>query len=480
MRIGLLPALAVVLAACGSPKSSPPASPDAAVAVVAPAAPDAGVPRTVAELRPLVDAAARPLVDGGWTPALVVALIDEQGDTFLTYGQLRPDGPPTDADTIFEIGSVTQVFTSLVFAQLAENKVVKPFEPLEALLPKGTKLPEHEGQKISLVDLATHTSGLPRLPDLGGGDASNPYAHYDAARLYAFLARYTLPLPPGKIYDYSNLGAGLLGHALSLRAGIPYERLVVDGIARPLGMGSTFIEVPKAARARLAQGHESHGDPVPAWSFGVLAPAGALRSTARDMARFVRAQMDLLPDDDARRLRKPIELSQIPRADRPGGKIGLGWLTFANGQVYGHSGETGGFYTFVLFDLARKQGVVVLASGASPNVEKLGAYVFQSWLGAPATPPEVPSTVVLDAAALDAYAGVYDIAKDISIKVWREGNHLRAQPSGQGPDSLWAIAPDKFHLRKVDAQVEFERDPEGKVVALKLVEEAETQRAPRR
>jgi D-alanyl-D-alanine-carboxypeptidase/D-alanyl-D-alanine-endopeptidase len=466
----------LVAAACGNSSKSPPPAQDAAAGK-----PDAAPAPTPEALRALVDSAAKPLVDGGWTPALAIALVDAQGDQLYTYGSLDDAATrPVDADSLFEIGSLTKTFTAIVLAQLVQNGVVKLDEPVEALLPKGTAVPRYENKaSISLLDLATHYSSLPRIPDLATGDPQDPYAGYDTAKLYAFLARYTLPYAPGQRFDYSNLGYGLLGHALALRAGIAYPELVVDGIARPLGMGATTVGVPAEAAARMAQGHDASGEPVPAWRFDVLAPAGAIVSSVKDMARYLRAQLDLLPDENAKRLRAAIDLTQFPRAARPGGKIGLGWLTDEDGLRFTMSGQTGGFYSVVMFDRKSKQGMIVLASGTSDQVEKLATYVWSAWHGGKVEPPRVAATPALDAAALDAYAGEYRIDAKITVKVWREGHHLRAQPTGQAPDSVWPTGPDKFHLRKADANLAFERDASGAVVALELIEDAGTQRAPR-
>ena len=494
MRIWIpLVALASALGCGRAPAGTRPATTDAttaaaispAVAAAASAAPDAGVAAgtlpTAEKVRPAVDAAAKALVDGEWTPGLVVALIDESGETFLTYGVARAGGPAVDADTIFEIGSVTKVFTSLALAQLAAAGKVHLDEPVADLLPKGTKVPEKEGKKITLEQLATHRSGLLRTPG-EPKDANDPYQDWDAKRLYKYLSYASLATAPGAAFEYSNTGGGLLGFALALRAKVPYARLVIDGIARPLGMKSTYVEVPKAAQAHQAQGH-ADGMPVPAWHFDALAGAGVLRSSARDLARFVRAEMGLLPEAEVPApLRAAMDKTQEERAEAGGGgKIGLGWLITRDGQRHWHNGGTGGFRSYVAFDRARKRGIVVLANGSDDVINKVGISLAQAWNGIRAEPMKLSPTVKLDTAKLDEYVGEYPITDKFIIKVWRVGEHLRLQASqpGQAEMGLWALGSDRFYLRVVDAKVEFERDKDGKVAAMVLEQSGARQRAPR-
>jgi CubicO group peptidase (beta-lactamase class C family) len=135
---------------------------------------------------------------------------------------------------------------------------------------------------------------LPRLPNNLCGpklDAANPYAHYTVEDLYACLARFRLKSKPGTKSNYSNLGAGLLGHVLAKAAGTDYETLVKQRICKPLGMIDTTINLSEDQQRRLAVGH-SGSQPVPNWDLPTFAGAGALRSSLRDMLRFLRANIE--------------------------------------------------------------------------------------------------------------------------------------------------------------------------------------------
>ena len=185
---------------------------------------------------------------------IVVGVIGPEGRRVIAYGHLEKGDPrPLNGDTIFEIGSVTKVFTSLLLADMVQRGEVALADPVAKCLPPVAKMPERNRRSIALVDLATHTSGLPRLPtNMSPKDPNNPYADYSVEQLYRFLSRYQLSRDIGSQYEYSNLGGGLLGYVLALRAGMTYEALVESRICKPLEMNSTRITLTPEMKARLA------------------------------------------------------------------------------------------------------------------------------------------------------------------------------------------------------------------------------------
>jgi CubicO group peptidase (beta-lactamase class C family) len=208
-------------------------------------------------------------------------------------------------------------------------------------LPASVKVPSRNGRQITLLDLSMQVSGLPRLPDnLKPGDPANPYADYDAAKLYEFLARYQLTRDPGEKYEYSNLAVGLLGHALALKAGMSYEDLLRHRIFEPLGMSSTSITLSEAQKKRLAPGHSASLKPVKNWDFAALAGCGAVRSTANDMLKFLAANLELTetPLKPAmRRMRSVSKETGVPDL-----KIGMAWHIFTKfgTEIWWHNGGT--------------------------------------------------------------------------------------------------------------------------------------------
>jgi CubicO group peptidase (beta-lactamase class C family) len=270
----------------------------------------------------------------------------------------------TGCDAIFEIGSITKVFTALLLARLAEAGTVSIDEPV---LP---------GHAATLADLASHTAGFPHLPRgmllSRSVDPDDPYATFGDAEMAAALETVKLKRP-GKV-RYSNFGGGLLGHRLAQRAGCGYGELVEREICRPLGLVDTHADVPSGKLNRFADGHNRRGKPVPHWHLDALAGAGVLRSTADDLLTFLEFQ--LAPP--ATPLGVAARRTQIMRAGHRRLEVGLGWMRSAG--VLWHNGGTGGFRTFAGFAPERAAGVVVLSSSAR-SVDELGMELLQQ-LGA--------------------------------------------------------------------------------------------------
>src|SRR5688572_11080573 len=205
-----------------------------------------------------VDALTSPLIEGEWLEGVSIALVSEGSIETYGYGALRNGGQVPDARTLFEIGSITKTFTSLLLADLVRDGSVQLDQPVASLLPAAVSVPELDGRAITLLDLATHTSGLPRLPanlwldPLTEEQLLDPYAHYQVEDLYDFLSSYTLAALPGERFEYSNLGGGLLGHALSFAAGTSYEEAIECRISEPLGLKDTTLHPSPAQERRLA------------------------------------------------------------------------------------------------------------------------------------------------------------------------------------------------------------------------------------
>lgn len=247
--------------------------------------------------------------------------------------------------------------------------------PVTDLLPKEVKLPRSGDRGISLLDLATQSSGLPNLPDnMNPKDPLNPYADYTVEEMYRGLAGITLATPPGKRYAYSNLGFGLLGHALALRTGAEYEHLVVERICAPLGMDSTRMTLDEALQRRLAVPHDN-GSPVKIWEDRTLAGAGSFLSTAADMLRYVEAHFP--GADHPLHAAMQATIKKRRPTDTPATAIGLGWhITTENAvDIVWHNGGSGGSRSYAAFLPQEGTGVVVL-SNSSSSVDELGRKVL--------------------------------------------------------------------------------------------------------
>ncbi|WP_423015082.1 serine hydrolase [Undibacterium sp. Di27W] len=434
------------------------------------------------EVAARVDKIAQARVSSGAIPGLVLARITGQEQTVQGYG-LVSNGKTAahlpDASTVFEIGSVSKTFTALLLADMQVRGQLKLDDTVASLLP-GYEIPQYQGRAISLLDLATQTSGLPRLPaNLMPRQVDNPYADYSENNLRDFLRSYQLTRAPGSKYEYSNLGFGLLGHALSVRAGKLYSELLQERITTPLGMPDTGISLTTAMQARLATSHDGKGKSVANWDFTTLVGAGAVRSNAQDMLRYVRAHMQ------GATLSTPAGLQLVQQPQRPTGmpglQIGLAWHVQAvRGQtLVWHNGMTGGYASFVGFSADGQRGVVVLAN-ASVNVDDIGMTALL---------PAAPETEVsqagqasearLSAQAMLEYVGRYQLAPGVSLNISAGPEGLLAQVTGQSQAPVFQRRKDEFFYKIVDASLHFERDAQGKIQSLSLHQDGRVMPAPR-
>lgn len=413
---------------------------------------------------------------------IVVGILTPEGQRIISYGHLNQgDTRSLDGNTIFEIGSVTKVFTSLLLSDMVQRGEASLNDPVAKYLPDTVKVPERAGKQITLVDLATHTSGLPRMPsNFTPKDPNNPYEDYSVEQLFQFLSNYQLPRDPGAQYEYSNLGGGLLGLALARRAGMDYGELVRKRICEPLGMEDTEIALTPELKARLAVGHDADLKPVENWDLGpAFAGAGALRSDANDMLKFVAAnlgftKMPLAPAMAAMlNVRRP--------TDVPGISVALGWHIFtARGKDYvWHNGGTGGYRSFIGFDPKGSVGVVVLSNAETPEgVDDIGRHLLDA--SAPLMkPPTQHKEVHVDPKIYDGYVGIYQLAAKFFITITREGDHLYEQASGQPKIEIFPESEKEYFLKVVDAQITFVTDDKGHATALVLHQNGQDVRGER-
>ena len=406
------------------------------------------------------------------TMGIVVAVMEKGKPARIqTAGVSGFAGVPLDGNTVFEIGSITKAFTGALLADMVARGEVKLEDPVATYLPKSVRVPSRNGKQITLLDLATQSSGLPRLPsNLKPADFTNPYADYSVTQLYEFLSGYTLPRDPGEKYEYSNLGVGLLGHALALRAGKSYEQILRERILDPLGMSDTRIALTPSMKQRMAQGFDAEGTPTRSWDLPTLAGAGALKSTANDMLKFLAANLDSTTTAVGRALAS----AKLPRhdADRPGNSIGLGWHIV---DVYGttatwHNGGTGGFRTFIGMDDARHRGVIVLTNSTN-TPDDIGFHVLEPKveLAAPPGAGKQRKEIVVEESKLEPLTGVYELAPAFQLTITREGASLFAQASGQSRFPLFAEAETEFFLKDRTWMLVFTKR-EGQAAELSIVE----------
>jgi CubicO group peptidase (beta-lactamase class C family) len=395
---------------------------------------------------------------------IVVGVIEPTGRRIVAYGSLdKGDERPLDGDTLFEIGSVTKVFTSLLLADMVQRREVALTDPVTKYLPAGVKMPERGGRQITLQDLATHTSGLPPLPsNLTPKDPANPYADYSIEQLYQFLSTYQLTRDIGSKYQYSNVGGGLLGHVLARHVGMDYETLVRSRICAPLGMNSTGITLSTEMKLRFARGHNATLEPVSTWDLPTLAGAGALRSTANDMLIFLAANLGYTKSPLAPAMaamftvRRPTGVSGL--------EIALGWhiLTRDGHEIIWHNGGTGGYRSFIGYEPKSGVGVVVLSNAeTAAGVDDIGQHLLNT--SAPLyQPPNERKEIAVDSKLFDGYIGRYQIAPNFILTVTREGDHLFIQATGQPKVEILPESDRDYFLKGLGAQITFETDSQGR------------------
>ncbi len=317
---------------------------------------------------------------------LVVGVVrGGESDLLLTGTLGLSSGERPRAETLYPIGSITKAFTGILLADMSARGEVDLADPVRRYLPPGVAPRSWKGREINLLDLATHASGLPRMPPYMAPTAKtlltwrllrDRYRGHTVDELFERLGTIPLSARPGESFVYSNLGLGLLGHALERAAGRNYEALIRDRIALPLGMSGTRVELPEDLAARLAPGFFDVRHlgafgvefPAPRWQSRVLHGAGALVSSGEDLLRFLEA--NLRPP--ATPLGEAIRLSHRPRRARDGGGggIGLGWhltsISEEAGELVWHSGATSGYTSFLGFLPGRGAGLFVLNNTAEP------------------------------------------------------------------------------------------------------------------
>lgn len=438
---------------------TPTVAPDA---TVTPPSTEGHVFGTEAELLALITKR----VDEGMATGIVLGVREADGTRkIVAYGEAGPGALPLGPKSVFEIGSISKVFTGIVLAEMAQAGELALEDPIAKHAHEGVTIPSHGDLPIRLVDLSTHTSGLPRLPtNITPKDPSNPYADYTVDQLHEFLSGYTLERDVGEKQEYSNLGTGLLGHILAAVQGADWGTTVNTRILSPLKMTMSGVALTPEMKKHFVRGHHD-GEVVSNWDLPTLAGAGALRSNAQDMLTFLEANLER----GGTSLHAAMRTSHQPRVDAgPDMKVGLNWFTRTSGthQLVWHNGGTGGYRSFVGFDVERQISVVVLEnSGHGPD--DIGFHLLDNSLEL-AKPPREHHAIEMSIDKLGDYVGIYELAPSLRIHITLNDGVLQSQPTGQGISPIFPEAEDEFFFKVVDAQFTFDRGTDGKITNLVL------------
>lgn len=427
---------------------------------------------------------------------IAVALTDGTNMRFVTHGHTSLNkNEAITADTLFDVGSITKTFTTLLLADMVIKGEVKLDDPVERWLPQGMlglKLRDHTGAPIRLLDLATHRSGLPRMPNnMVNGTPHDPYVDYREQQLLLFLKEREVMVESdgGKTtkkrdeaYAYSNLGLGLLGYTLARAANTTYSNLLQTRVLTPLGLTSTFLTVPRSETGRYSAGHYlDKGVTLRGarhWRFDVIAPAGALAMSAKDIARYGQAASGAIDTP----LREAFELTQKRYGDgiSPMNPTGLAWiLAPLNGRtVVNHDGMTGGFAASLWVDPERKSSVAVLGN-ASVAVLDIGLHLMEPSIPLKNLAAMRATAVAVDAKTMAQYVGTYALTQTFSVTIRLRDGKLFAQATGQGEFEIFGKNNTTFFARITPLEIVFEDVKDGKAASFSLTQGGNTRKATR-
>jgi len=375
-----------------------------------------------------------------------------------------------DGDSVFEIGSITKVFTAVLLADMVERGEVRLDDPISKYLPAGVRAPARNGKEITLAHLSTHMSGLPRDPGnlvplwwrlcFWCTDASGLLKRYSVDDLLAYLSHYTLKRDIGAESEYSNFAVAVLGQLLARQAGTDFATLVRTRITDPLGMTDTAVLPTPDMQTRLAYGHSESLKPRSSWyQPGGYAAAGGLKSTANDMLTFAAANLGLRPSPVLTAMQKSHQPNETAKM-----QSGLGWGINKSwdADIRHHNGGTGGYVTYLGVDLKRRRGVVVLSNTLN-EIDDIGVHLLESRV------PLVKEhrAIKLSSRTLGAYVGAYQMQPDVVLTISRRGNRLfshRGRPGGGGEKlEIFAETETEFFLKAVNAQMTFTKDGAGRI-----------------
>jgi len=316
---------------------------------------------------------------------IVVAVVRDGESRILSFG---PGG--ATGRTLFQIGSISKVFTGLLLQRMVDSGALRMEATLGELIGDRYAL-SPEAAEVTLLQLVTHTSGLPKVPDpilqevtrrLDGADLMHdPYNILSRDEALAYLADPVGKVPPGK-FDYSNYGMGVLAHVMELQSGRSYAELLQELVFAPLGMTDSHGDLPDAIAARLIQGHDAAGKPVGPWRFSSLGGAGSITANAEDLLRFMEAEFD-----PANPLAPSLARQRVPQ---PNGKVAIAWMLptifdklEGNGPILWHNGSVNGYFAYLAIEPEQKVGVAVLINHQQ-DITALGAALIrlartQSW-----------------------------------------------------------------------------------------------------
>lgn len=326
-----------------------------------------------------IEAHVQPYLDANKFRGISIGVVLKDQIRFYNFGKVAEEGDQPTNQTLYEIGSISKVFTSVLLADAVVQQQLKLDTTIGSLVD-GLEKTSPDIAAIYLQQLSNHVSGLPRLPgNWSPTNPNDPYADYDRERLLTYLGDTVLLHEPSTHHQYSNLGVGLLGELITMQSNKPYADLLQARIAGPLQMNDTCIDVPESKLSRFSQPHFANLDVGHRWHFQALTGAGGIRSTTADMVKFIQANLDP-PDNE---LGQALDLAFEKHLDATSKHraMGLGWMIAGDGTTRWHNGQTGGYQSMMLVSRKLNAGVVLLSNTAGGGTDQLAENIFQTIVG---------------------------------------------------------------------------------------------------
>ncbi len=426
-----------------------------------------------------IEALVQPYLDAELLNAISIGVFYDGKSWTQHFGTLSSDRDESpEGGTLYEIGSMSKVFTGILLAYAVESGRVELNQRIGTIMKKLQKTNKKVGDSIRLGHLTTHMSGLPRMPDnFSPANPMNPYVDYDRKLLVEFMDGVKPDRKPGVKGEYSNLAVGLLGDLLAVEAGMDYGAMLKQNLTGPLELDDTCLNLSYEQIDRLAPPHNVSKTANQSWDFDAIAGAGGIRSTPDDMLRFIEA--NLHPPENA--VGKAIELAwkqHIP-AKGKAFAMGLGWHIARDGQTRWHNGQTGGYHSMILINRELDAGVVVLCNTATGEVDALAESIIKSLAGGKVKPRRFPKEKSIPAAEVARLAGRYQIVPQFILTIRADGEKLFVQATNQPENQVFAESATEWKLRVVEASLTFEVPEQGKCTAVTLHQGGRDMRAPR-
>lgn len=329
-----------------------------------------------------IDSVANTYIKKGNTQSLALAVFHKNKYKTFLYGETEEgNGTLPTENTLYEIGSITKVFTATLLADLVTKGIIHLDDSIATFLPDSVSSnPSLKG--ITFKTLANHTSGLPRMADnwnhITGFDEKDPFAVYDQEALFDFLQHYKASREPGEEYEYSNLGYGLLAELIAMISKKPYAQYLQETISGPIQLSNTTDQPNEKKQQTILQGLDTEGNITPLWNWKVMVGAGGLKSNIRELMLFAVEQFKM-PEND---LQNAMALTRQFTFFTPDNMdIGLAWhMNMLDGIIYfHHTGGTGGSSSFIGLSPDTKTAVVIL-SNAAENVNLISTAIMEKLL----------------------------------------------------------------------------------------------------